>query len=145
MTRFMLALTDAVALVEHAFNHARPGDIFVRKAPACTIKDLIIVLKKIFKADNPVQVIGMRHGEKLYETLVNAEERLRAEDMGDYYRVRMDDRDLNYAKYFSEGEPQEATMEDYHSHNTHRLSHAELESLLLTLPEVRQELASWKV
>lgn len=144
MTRFMLALTDAVDLVQHAFNHAHPGDIFVRKAPACTIEDLIVVLKKLLRADNPVQVIGMRHGEKLYETLVNAEERLRAEDMGDYYRIRMDDRDLNYAKYFSAGEPQEVKMEDYHSHNTHRLSHAELESLLLTLPEVRQELESWE-
>jgi UDP-N-acetylglucosamine 4,6-dehydratase/5-epimerase len=141
MTRFMLALTDAVDLVEYAFKHALPGDIFVRKAPACTIEDLIKVLKKLFKADNPVQVIGMRHGEKIYETLVNAEERLRSEDMGDYYRVRMDDRDLNYAKYFSEGELQEAAMEDYHSHNTHRLTLSELEQLLLKLPEVRQELA----
>jgi UDP-N-acetylglucosamine 4,6-dehydratase/5-epimerase len=144
MTRFMLALTDAVDLVEHAFTHARQGDIFVRKAPACTIEDLIKVLKKLFKADNPVQVIGMRHGEKLYETLINSEERVRSEDMGEYYRVRMDDRDLNYAKYFSEGEPNEAAMEDYHSHNTHRLSLSELEELLLKLPEVRHELASWQ-
>lgn len=144
MTRFMLALTDAVDLVEYAFANARPGDIFVRKAPACTIEDLIKVLKKLFNADNPIQVIGMRHGEKLYETLVNAEERLRSEDMGDYYRIRMDDRDLNYAKYFSEGEPQEVSMQDYHSHNTHRLTLPELEELLLKLPEVRQELADWQ-
>jgi UDP-N-acetylglucosamine 4,6-dehydratase/5-epimerase len=144
MTRFMLALSDAVDLVEYAFNNARAGDIFVRKAPACTIGDLIKVLKKIFKADNQVKVIGMRHGEKLYETLVNAEEYLRAEDLGDYYRIRMDDRDLNYAKFFSEGEPKEVTTEDYHSHNTRRLEMDELEELLLKLPEVQQELATWR-
>jgi len=144
MTRFMLALTDAVDLVEYAFKNARPGDLFVRKAPACTIGDLIKALKKLFKADNPVKVIGMRHGEKLYETLVNAEERLRAEDLGEYYRIRMDDRDLNYAKFYSEGEPQEAATEDYHSHNTRRLSVNEIEELLLKLPEVQQELVAWQ-
>ncbi|HEV7164542.1 MAG TPA: SDR family NAD(P)-dependent oxidoreductase [Gammaproteobacteria bacterium] len=144
MTRFMLALSDAVDLVEFAFMNAKRGDIFVRKAPACTIGELVESLKRLFKADNPVKVIGMRHGEKLYETLVNAEERLRAEDMGDYYRIRMDDRDLNYAKYFSEGEPKEASTEDYHSHNTRRLVAREIDELILKLPEIRHELALWQ-
>ena len=144
MTRFMLALAEAVELVEYAFRNARSGDLFVRKAPACSIEDLIKALKNLFKADNPVKIIGMRHGEKLYETLVNAEERLRAEDLGEYYRIRMDDRDLNYAKYFSEGEPKESATEDYHSHNTRRLSVHEIEELLLKLPEIQQELSAFR-
>lgn len=144
MTRFMLALSDAVNLVEYAFHNAKPGDIFVRKAPACTIEDLIKALFNLFQVERPVTVIGMRHGEKIYETLVNAEEKLRSEDMGDYYRIRMDDRDLNYSKYFSEGELKEVTTEDYHSHNTHQLSVKEVEELLLRLPEVQHELAAWR-
>lgn len=137
MTRFMLPLRSAVDLVEFAFYNAQQGDIFIRKAPACTIHDLVVALKNLLKADNAVDVIGIRHGEKIYETLATKEELRRADDMGDYYRLRVDDRDLNYDKYFVEGDPEEVFLEDYHSHNTHRLSVPEIEELLLSLPEMR--------
>lgn len=144
MTRFMLALPEAIELVEFAFQNAEQGDVFVRKAPACTVQLLAETLLELFDAENPIQVIGMRHGEKLFETLASAEELRRAEDMGEYYRVRLDTRDLNYAKYFTEGDPEEVSTEDYHSHNTRQLDRDELKSLLLSLPEVRAELDAWR-
>lgn len=144
MTRFMLALPAAIELVEFAFRHAEQGDVFVRKAPACTVQMLAETLLEMFEADNPIHVIGMRHGEKLFETLASAEELRRAEDMGEYYRVRLDTRDLNYAKYFTEGDPEEVSTEDYHSHNTRQLDRDELKSLLRSLPEVRAELDAWR-
>ena len=140
MTRFLLPLPDSIGLVLFAFTHSKPGDVFVKKAPACTIGDLATALKKLFSSDVPVNIIGMRHGEKIYETLVTKEELQRAEDMGDYYRIRLDDRDLNYTKYFTEGDLDEAAVEDYTSHNTQRLGVTEVEELLLTLPEIRAEL-----
>lgn len=136
MTRFLLVLRDAIDLVNFAFHNARQGDVFIRKAPACTIGDLAVALKNLFKSDVPVKYIGMRHGEKVYETLATREERRRAEDLGEYYRVPLDSRDLNYNKYFTEGDPPEAAIEDYTSHNTARLNAKEIEKLLLTLPEV---------
>lgn len=142
MTRFMLALSDAVDLVEFAFQNADQGDLFIKKAPACTVAQLASVLSEIFQVRYEMKVIGMRHGEKLYETLATAEELCRSEDMGSYYRVKADNRDLNYAKYFTEGEPREARIEDYHSHNTQQLNDEELKKLLLSLPEIQNELAS---
>lgn len=145
MTRFLMPLSQSVALVHHAFSHARQGDLFIRKAPAATIGDLVRALVELFGApDHPVEQIGWRHGEKLYETLATAQELGQSEDMGDYYRIRMDDRDLNYKAYFSEGDEETARHEDYHSHNTERLDVAGVKRLLLSLPEVRAELESWK-
>lgn len=140
MTRFMLSLPDAIELVNFAFENARQGDIFIKKAPACTVKLLAETLLEMFDANNELRIIGMRHGEKLYETLASREELRRSEDMGDYYRVSFDDRDLNYGKYFTEGDVEEAATDDYHSHNTYQLNKQELKELLLTLPEVRAEL-----
>jgi len=142
MTRFMLSLPDAIELVNFAFENARQGDIFIKKAPACTVKLLAETLLEMFDANNELHVIGMRHGEKLYETLASREELRRSEDMGDYYRVSFDDRDLNYGKYFTEGDVEEAAVDDYHSHNTYQLNKQELKELLLTLPEVRDALES---
>ena len=142
MTRFMLALPEAIRLVEFAFEHAEQGDVFVRRAPACTVRMLAETLIEMFQADSEVQVIGMRHGEKLYETLASAEELRRAEDMGDYYRIRLDTRDLNYSKYFTEGDTKEVATEDYHSHNAYQLDKDELKALLLKLPEVGAALNS---
>jgi UDP-glucose 4-epimerase len=138
MTRFMMNLDGAVDLVLFAFEHAKPGDRFVQKAPAATIETLAIALKQLLGASNPIKVIGTRHGEKLYETLLTREELLHAEDMGDYFRVPADTRDLNYNLYFSEGEPRVAQLDDYHSHNTRRLDVREMIELLLTLSEVRE-------
>jgi len=140
MTRFLLPLPEAIKLVLFAFSHARQGDIFIKKAPACTVGDLAAALKELFKSDVPVKSIGIRHGEKIYETLATIEELRRAEDMGDYYRVSMDGRDLNYNKYFTEGDKKEAKLSDYTSHNTRRLSVKEIKALLLKLPEVTAEL-----
>lgn len=145
MTRFLMPLRDSVALVHHAFDHARQGDLFIRKAPASTIIDLIEALKGLFEVpDHPVEVIGWRHGEKLYETLASAQELGRSEDMGDYYRILMDDRDLDYPAYVSEGDTATAAHEDYHSHNTHRLTVPEVKDLLMTLEEVQTAVSSWK-
>jgi UDP-glucose 4-epimerase len=141
MTRFMLPLRDAVALVEFAFEHGRQGDVFVRKAPACSVGDLAQALLELFEAQQQIRVLGVRHGEKIYETLATVEEIQRAEDMGEYYRIRMDGRDLNYAVYFTDGRKTGAGLEDYHSHNTRRLSVPEVKDLLLTLPEIRRDLA----
>lgn len=144
MTRFLMPLRDSVALVNHAFTHARQGDLFIRKAAAATITDLVRALGELFGVpDHPVEQIGWRHGEKLYETLATAQELGQSEDMGDYYRIRMDDRDLNYRVYFTEGEHETARQEDYHSHNTERLDVEKVKSLLLTLPEVQAELDAW--
>ena len=140
MTRFLLSLRSAMELVLFAFKNAKQGDIFIKKAPASTVIDLAKALKNIFKSDVPIKTIGIRHGEKIFETLMTIEELRRSEDMGDYFRVKMDDRDLNYSKYFTEGDLEEASLEDYTSHNTDRLSVKEIEELLLTLPEVTSEL-----
>ena len=140
MTRFLMPLSQAVELVEFAFRNARQGDLFVRKAPACTMGDLALAMKNIFQVDNEIKVIGIRHGEKVYEALARQEELRRADDMGDYLRVAMDGRDLNYEEYFSSGEASEASVEDYTSHNTERLSVKQVEELLLELPEIRAEL-----
>jgi UDP-glucose 4-epimerase len=140
MTRFMMSLDDAVDLVVYAFQDGAPGDLFVRKAAAATIGTLAEAVKRVFKAPNPIQAIGTRHGEKLYETLLTREEKARSIDLGDYFRVPADVRDLNYAKYFSEGESRLADIQDYHSHNTRRLDADELVEILLKLPYIQEEL-----
>ena len=140
MTRFMMSLDDSVDLVLHAYSHGRQGDIFVQKAPAATIGDLVSALKEIFNADNPVQIIGTRHGEKLYESLVSREEMARVEDMQQYYRIPADNRDLNYAMYFTRGQREIATIDDYTSHNTDRLSASKLRQLLLKLDFIQRHL-----
>jgi len=144
MTRFLMALSESVDLVEHAFNHAEQGDIFIKKAPASTVEDLAQALKELFNSNVETKIIGIRHGEKLYETLASKEELTTAEDMGGYYRVRMDTRDLNYEKYVTDGNHEEINFDDYHSHNTERLNVEQVKELLLTLPEVCEELHSWK-
>jgi UDP-N-acetylglucosamine 4,6-dehydratase len=141
MTRFLLPLPQAIELVAFALRHAGQGDLMVRKAPACTIEVLADALKQLFKSDTPINVIGIRHGEKLYETLATREELGKAQDMGDYYRIVMDDRDLNYGRYISQGDAREAQLGDYTSHNTQRLNREEVVEMLLSLPEVRLELA----
>ena len=140
MTRFLMSLEDSVDLVLHAYRHGCSGDIFVQKAPASTILDLAQALKELFDADNEIRVIGTRHGEKLYETLVTREEMAKAEDLGRYYRIPADIRDLNYNKYFIEGEQAISQGDDYTSHNTERLDVAGVKRLLLTLDYIREEL-----
>lgn len=140
MTRFLMSLNDAVDLVLFAFEYGKPGDLFVNKAPAATIGDLAQALKELAKVDNEIKVIGTRHGEKLYETLCTREEMLKAEDMGDFYRVPADNRDLNYAIYFSEGEQDVAKIQDYHSHNTKQLDVDGVKKLISNLALVRKEL-----
>jgi UDP-N-acetylglucosamine 4,6-dehydratase len=140
MTRFLMSLEEAVELVLFAFEHANPGDLFVNKAPAGTIRDLAQALKELCKADNEIKVIGTRHGEKLYETLCTREEMVKAEDMGNFYRIPADNRDLNYAKYFSEGEKDMASIEDYHSHNTTQQDVEGMKKLLSNLPLIRKEI-----
>lgn len=139
MTRFLMSLTDAVELVLFAFEHGHQGDLFVNKAPAATIGDLALALKELCKADNEIKVIGTRHGEKLYETLCTREEMAKAEDMGEFYRVPADHRNLNYSRYFSEGETDVSAVEDYHSHNTRRLDIEGVKKLLVELPLVKKE------
>jgi len=141
MTRFMMTADDAVDLVLYAFQNGDPGDIFVQKAPAATLETLALALKKLFEASNPIRVIGTRHGEKLYETLLNREEMAKAEDRGSYFRVPADVRDLNYACYFSEGETKVSEMEDYNSHNTRRLDVNQMAELLLKLDCVNEAIA----
>jgi UDP-glucose 4-epimerase len=140
MTRFLMSLEDSVDLVLHAFQHGRQGDIFVQKAPASTVGDLAQALLDLFRSDTPVRIIGTRHGEKLYESLLSREEMARATDMGRYYCVPADDRDLNYNKYFVEGEPQVSAFEDYTSHNTNRLDVEQIKALLMKLDFIRGEL-----
>ncbi|MDP2067934.1 MAG: polysaccharide biosynthesis protein [Lutibacter sp.] len=139
MTRFLMSLEEAVELVLFAFEHGNPGDLFVNKAPAGTIGDLAQALKEICNAKNEVKIIGTRHGEKLYETLCTREEMVKAEDMGEFYRVPADNRDLNYARYFSEGIEDVSVIEDYHSHNTERLGVEGTKALLVKLPLIRKE------
>ena len=141
MTRFLMALSEAVSLVEFAFFNGKQGDIFIKKAPACTVYDLAQALLELFDSDVKIKIIGMRHGEKLYETLASSEEVARSEEFDDYYRVSMDDRDLNYEKYFSEGDKDASALEDYNSHNTERLNVEQVKQVLMSLDEVRQKLA----
>lgn len=140
MTRFMMSLADAVNLVVYAFEHGRPGDIFVQKAPAATIGDLAQALLELFEANNGRSVIGTRHGEKLFETLVTREEMARCKDLGDYFRISADGRDLNYRKYFSEGEERISSANDYTSHNTKRLNVAEIKDLLVSIDIIQAAL-----
>lgn len=140
MTRFLMSLEDSVDLVLHAFEHANQGDIFIQKAPASTVGDLAEALKELFKKQNTIRVIGTRHGEKLYESLVSREEMAKAIDMGRYYRIPADNRDLNYKKYFVEGEEKVSELDDYTSHNTNRLGIKEIKELLLKLDYIREEL-----
>lgn len=133
MTRFMMTLDHAVELVLFAFNNGQSGDIFVQKSPASTIGDLAIALKEIYNSDVIIENIGIRHAEKMHETLLSVEERMVSEDLGDYYKVSADNRDLNYNKYFSEGIDSKAVLEEYNSFNTNRLSIQELKDLLGTI------------
>ena len=139
MTRFLMSLNDAVELVLFAFENGNQGDLFVNKAPAATIGNLAQAIKELAKVDNEIKVIGTRHGEKLYETLCTREEMAKAEDMGDFYRIPADNRDLNYSIYFSQGEKSMAEIEDYHSHNTERLDVDGVRGLISKLAIVRRE------
>ncbi len=140
MTRFMMTLDDAVDLVIYAFQHGDNGDLFVQKAPAATLEVLSQALLQLYRSDSKVRIIGTRHGEKLYESLVTREEMAKAEDMGGYYRIPCDDRDLNYDKYFSEGQEKVSKLEDYHSHNTQRLDVEGMKELLLKLDIIQTDL-----
>ncbi|WP_066055711.1 polysaccharide biosynthesis protein [Robertmurraya korlensis] len=143
MTRFLMSLEEAVELVVFAFENAEAGDIMVQKAPASTIGDLAQALKELFNVENEIKVIGTRHGEKLYETLLTREEHIVANDLGGFYRVPADKRDLNYDKYFVEGDKQLSSEEEYNSHNTHRLNIEQIKDRLLTLDYVVEELKGW--
>jgi UDP-N-acetylglucosamine 4,6-dehydratase/5-epimerase len=138
MTRFLMSLEESVDLVLYAFEHANPGDIFVQKAPACTVGDLAQAMTQLLGGTQPVNVIGTRHGEKLYESLISREEMTRAEDLGGYYRIPADNRDLNYNKYFNQGEEAVSKAEDYTSHNTTRLNIDEVKQTLMTLDIIRE-------
>ena len=140
MTRFIMSLENAVDLVLYAFQNGEPGDIFVQKAPACTIGDLAVAVKGLFRAKNTIKVIGTRHGEKLFETLLNREEMANALDLGDYYKISIDTRDLNYNKYFIEGEEQISGKEDYTSNNTRILNVEEIKEVLLKVDYIQEEL-----
>ena len=140
MTRFLMSLEDSVDLVLHAYEHGTQGDIFIQKAPAATVADLAQALKELFDRDNPIQIIGTRHGEKLYESLVSREEMARAEDMLRYYRIPADNRDLNYNMYFNAGEERISRLDDYTSHNTERLNVEQVKILLLKLDYIKAEL-----
>jgi len=146
MTRFMMSLDQAVELVLFAFENGSNGDIFVQKAPACTIELLVKTLTSLLgKPDHPIKVIGTRHGEKLYEALLTREEKVSAQDMGEYYRIPADTRDLNYAKYFEEGEEVVTQEDEYHSHNTHQLNEEELRKMLMELLEIQDDLKEFGV
>lgn len=144
MTRFLMSLEEAVELVLFAFENAEAGDIMVQKAPASTIGDLAQAIKELFNAKNEIKIIGTRHGEKLYETLLTKEEHLVAQDMGNFYRVSADKRDLNYDKYFIEGNEKLQQAEDYNSHNTERLNIEEIKKRLLRLDYIQEELKNWE-
>lgn len=144
MTRFLMSLEDSVDLVLHAFEHSKQGDIFVQKAPASTVEDLAQALKELFSKSGDIKIIGTRHGEKLYESLISREEMAKSEDMGKYYRIPADNRDLNYEKYSLNGEQEVSLTEDYTSHNTQRLSIEEIKSTLLSLEYIKEELAESK-
>ena len=138
MTRFLMSLEESVDLVLYAFENARPGDIFVQKAPASTVGDLAQAMKDLLRAASDIKIIGTRHGEKLYESLVSREEMARAEDLGDYYRIPADSRDLNYDKYFVEGEVGISEIDDYTSHNTRRLNVQQVKEVLMKLDIIRE-------
>lgn len=140
MTRFLMSLEDSVDLVLYAFTHGKQGDIFVQKAPASTVADLAQAIKELFNKDEPIRIIGTRHGEKLYESLISREEMAKADDMGGYYRIPADNRDLNYAQYFTEGEEEISHLDDYTSHSTERLNVAQVKILLLKLDFIKDEL-----
>lgn len=140
MTRFLMSLEDSVDLVLYAYEHGQQGDIFVQKAPASTVADLAQALKEVFAKDNEIRIIGTRHGEKLYESLISREEMAHAKDKGGYYRIPADNRDLNYAKYFSEGEEEVSHQDDYTSHSTERLNVEQVKALLLKLDFIKDEL-----
>lgn len=140
MTRFMMTLEDAVDLVLFAFENGNSGDMFVQKAPAATIEVLAQALKELYNSDTPIKIIGTRHGEKLYETLVNREEMVKADDLENYYRIPADNRDLNYENYFSKGEEDVSKINDYHSHNTTRLDVEETKKLLLKLDFIKEDI-----
>ena len=140
MTRFLMSLEEAVNLVVFAFQNAGAGDIMVQKAPASTIGDLAKAIKELFNAENEIKIIGTRHGEKLYETLLSREEMAKAEDLGNYYRIPVDNRDLNYNKYYNVGQQDLSQKSDYHSHNTHRLSIKEIKDMLLKLELIQNAL-----
>ena len=140
MTRFMMTLDDAVDLVLYAFQNGLPGDIFVQKAPAATISVLAKALKELYNSNSKIEIIGTRHGEKLYETLVNREEIVKAEDLNEYYRIPCDNRDLNYNKFFSEGKEKIGDLDEYHSHNTYRLNVNEMKKLLLKLDFIKNDI-----
>lgn len=144
MTRFLMSLEEAVELVVFAFENAKAGDIMVQKAPASTIGDLAQAIKELFNADNEIQIIGTRHGEKRYETLLTREEYLVAEDLGNYFRVPADHRDLNYEKYFEKGSPELSSEKEYNSDNTERLNVEQIKKKLLEIEHVRHELELWK-
>jgi len=144
MTRFLMSLDDAVDLVLYAYTHGQQGDTYVQKAPASTIGDLAQAIKELFEADNEIKIIGTRHGEKLYETLLTREEMAHAEDLGGYYKIPVDGRDLNYNIYFVEGEQDVSQIEDYNSHNTTRLNVEQVKETLLRLPYFKGELAAWR-
>lgn len=140
MTRFMMSLEESVELVEFAFNHAKPGDIFVQKAPATTIEILAQALKEIFNVSNEIKILGTRHGEKLYETLLTREEISKAVDLSNFYRIPSDNRDLNYSKYFEVGEEKTSKLKDYNSHNTEQLNIQQTKELLLKLDYIKNQL-----
>ena len=140
MTRFMMTLEDAVDLVLFAFENAKQGDLFVQKAPAATVETLAKALIELYKSDSKINIIGVRHGEKLYETLVNREDMVKAEDMGEYYRIPADNRDLNYDQYFSEGVQDSFNLEEYHSHNTNQLDIEGMKQLLFKLPIIKRDI-----
>jgi len=140
MTRFMMTLEDAVDLVLYAFENAKQGDLFVQKAPACNVETLARALIGLYRSNSKIQIIGVRHGEKLYETLVNREDMVKAEDMGNYYRIPADNRDLNYEQYYSEGVLDSFDLEEYHSHNTNQLDIEGMKELLLKLPMIKRDI-----
>ncbi|MEX2283726.1 MAG: polysaccharide biosynthesis protein [Gemmatimonadota bacterium] len=144
MTRFMMSIDDAIDLVLYAFERGQPGDIFVQKANSATIGTVALALKQIFRSDSPIRIIGTRHGEKLYETLLTREEMARAKELTGYFRIPADNRNLDYSVYFTEGEKQISTQEDYHSHNTRQLTVEELTKVLESLPYVQEELRAWQ-
>jgi len=144
MTRFLMSLEDAVELVVFAFKNAEAGDIMIQKSPASTIGDLAQAIKELFNAENEIKVIGTRHGEKLYETLLTREENVVSSDMGEFYRVPADTRDLNYEKYFVEGDKKLSTDEEYNSHNTERLTIEQIKKKLLQLDYIQEELKDWR-
>ena len=144
MTRFIMSIDEAIDLVLFAFENANTGDILVKKSPACTIEDLALAVLEIFNSKNEIKIIGIRHGEKMYETLLTNEESAKAIDMGDFYRVPCDNRDLNYDKYFIDGDSYRASVEEFNSKNTRILNKEEIKEILLSLEFVQDELRTWE-